>query len=235
MKKQESIGERVRRIRLSKNPPMSQLELGERAELRQPTISALEKGRSISSGKIASIAKALEVDALWLETGRGTPDLAEGPKGLKQQAGNQPELRTIKLLPSAGSCGGAGPAQVKVSDLEKLWSPVIKTKQFFEARGLDPKSVVAVIADGDSMYPSIVHGDLCLFVAPPSAAFEGGHVYALGTPAGVRIKRVQVATTGDKATLTSVNEDKHRYPDEDITVEQLTKFKCLGRLLSREG
>lgn len=64
-----SIGERVRKARQEKR--MTQTELASRTGIRQATLSELENGDSKSTSYIASIAAALDVSALWLETGRG--------------------------------------------------------------------------------------------------------------------------------------------------------------------
>lgn len=64
-----NIGDRVREARKEKG--LSQGKLAAKVGIRQPTLSDLENGESSSTGHIAQIAAALDVSALWLETGRG--------------------------------------------------------------------------------------------------------------------------------------------------------------------
>ena len=64
-----SIGQRVREAR--KAVKMPQGKLGELIGMSQSAISELESGESAATSFTASIAAALGVSALWLETGRG--------------------------------------------------------------------------------------------------------------------------------------------------------------------
>lgn len=50
---------------------MTQVELAKRSGLNQSTISDLEVGKSQGTTYIATLASALGVNALWLETGKG--------------------------------------------------------------------------------------------------------------------------------------------------------------------
>lgn len=70
-----SIGKRVegRRIELG----MSQAQLTKKVGLAQPTISALESGKSVGTNFTARLAAELQVHALWLETGVGARLLSE--------------------------------------------------------------------------------------------------------------------------------------------------------------
>lgn len=64
-----SIGNRVKQAR--KAAKMTQIELAAKSGLKQSTISDLEVGKSQGTTNIASLAAALGVSALWLETGKG--------------------------------------------------------------------------------------------------------------------------------------------------------------------
>lgn len=64
-----SIGSRVKLAR--KAAKLTQAELASRSGLKQSTISDLEVGKSQGTTYIASLATALGVNALWLETGKG--------------------------------------------------------------------------------------------------------------------------------------------------------------------
>lgn len=64
-----SIGKRVRKARKAKG--LSQAQLAAKVGISQSTLSELEGGDSASTGYTASLAAALGVSALWLESGRG--------------------------------------------------------------------------------------------------------------------------------------------------------------------
>ena len=56
---------------------MTQEQLADVLDLSQGTIGNLEAGTRKTSRSIAAVAAALDVDALWLETGVGDPDAIE--------------------------------------------------------------------------------------------------------------------------------------------------------------
>jgi transcriptional regulator with XRE-family HTH domain len=71
-----SVGNRLEERR--KELGLSQKELAQRAGTTQPTLSALESGKSKETNFIARLAQQLGVHALWLETGQG-PRLVSDP------------------------------------------------------------------------------------------------------------------------------------------------------------
>lgn len=68
-----SLGKRIKQIR--KKLGLSQKELAKRAEIDQPLISYLENGQTKGTSFVSTIADILGVDALWLATGKGTPEV----------------------------------------------------------------------------------------------------------------------------------------------------------------
>ncbi|HWZ47324.1 MAG TPA: S24 family peptidase [Herbaspirillum sp.] len=73
----ETLAKRLRWARNQKR--LSQEELGKLAGVSQSTIGNLEAGTRASARKIASIAAALGVDALWLAEGKQRPAVRPGP------------------------------------------------------------------------------------------------------------------------------------------------------------
>ena len=74
--KKMTIGQRAKSAR--ERLGLSQTYVAERIGIKQPTLSALESGDSAGSIYTASLASVLQVNALWLETGRG-PEFPEPP------------------------------------------------------------------------------------------------------------------------------------------------------------
>lgn len=65
-----TIGQRIKESRLAIQ--LTQGELAKKVGIRQPTLSELERGDSTGSSYLPAIAAALGVNALWLQTGKGT-------------------------------------------------------------------------------------------------------------------------------------------------------------------
>ena len=81
MREPATIGQRLKQARTARK--LTQNQLAEASGVSQSDISKLERGDSNASRGIARLARALDVDALWLELGEGDPpQWADGPKGL---------------------------------------------------------------------------------------------------------------------------------------------------------
>jgi phage repressor protein C with HTH and peptisase S24 domain len=233
MSSKNSLGGRVYQRRTELN--MSQKELSRRAGLTQPTISALEKGKSTRSGSIAQLAAALNVVPLWLETGLGEKELRTSDYRRVLDDGSDTEVMEfeIAILPSAGSCGGAS-GQANLDDLRAKIGPLIKDQRFFDRLGAKPEDVFAIIGDGDGMSGFIKHGDTVVFSKAGCDKLITGQIYAFDTVDGPRIKRVHRRADG-QVILTNDNPDKNRYPDEAYTADEADALTCLGAYLYREG
>ncbi len=219
-----TTGDRVKAKR--KELGLSQTALGALAGLTQPTISALERNESHTSGSLASIARALHVNALWLETGLGQPDLLDA----SGSAAPESDTITIPLLECKGSCGNGR----LYGDID--YSPVSISRTLlrkYHTSHTSPNSLIALYADGDSMSPFIVHGDIMFFDTSISDFRDGG-IYLIDTPDGLRVKRVNRRADG-RVILRSDSPDKVRFPDEEYTQEQAPHLAVKGRFVFRIG
>lgn len=230
---QETLGDRIRMRRTELG--MSQGQLAKQVNLTQPSISSLERNESKVTTSIGSIAHALHVSALWLETGLGDKKIPNQPQGFRRTfKGGEDMEYDIVVLPSKGSCGGNTSGKPDVGDIQAALLPIFKDQAFFDRFGIEPGDVVAIIADGDSGANFIMHGDTVFFCTTQCERLESGLIYALDTPDGPRIKRVQRRSDGH-VILSCDNPDKIRYPDEDYTPEAAENLKALGRYLYRQG
>jgi phage repressor protein C with HTH and peptisase S24 domain len=218
-----TVGERVFACRTERG--MTQVELARLSRLTQPTISGLESGESNTSGSLASIAAALGVSALWLETGLGERNISDDATA---SFGSGTEL--VPLVEARGSCGNSrvgfvipdyAPIALCASTLSRLH---IQTKN---------KKLVALYADGDSMLNYITHGDILFFDTNDCELRDGG-IYLIDTPDGLRVKRVSRRADG-RFILRSDNMDKTRFPDEDYSAEQTTQLSVKGKFAMRMG
>jgi transcriptional regulator with XRE-family HTH domain len=226
---QRAIGGRVKEKRLELE--MSQEELAKLSGLTQSTISSLERGTSKTSGNIATLANALNVNALWLQTGRGDPKISNKARVLID-SGEQTTF-AIDVMESRGTCGGGG--RPDVDEIARTVGPIIKDQAFFARFGVEPSDMFALIADGDGMASFIVHGDTILFSTATNAdRIESGRIYAFQTPDGPRVRRVLRRADGT-VILAYDNPDKIRYPDEIYSPEQANQLDRLGAFIYRQG
>jgi len=220
-----TTGERVKMRRMELG--LSQEKLGQRAGLTQPTISALEKNRAHTSGSLASIAAALGVSALWLESGRGEMV----PAGTIERLASAEDSYMVPLLDCRGSCGNGR----MYGDIDT--TPIAISKKLLDRCHVKLLSfiskLVALYADGDSMSPYIMHGDIMLFDTGVTD-FQDGFIYLIDTLDGLRAKRVHRRADG-RVILRSDSQDKTRYPDESYTPEEAELLTVKGRFVLRMG
>jgi len=103
---EDHVGARVRAARKTRG--VSQNDLAKAIGITQPTLSNLEGGRNASSVKILDIARALKVNALWLQDGIGDMDdyqagesaylVAESPEDLARQLAEKGKDYLLTLI-----------------------------------------------------------------------------------------------------------------------------------------
>lgn len=223
-----TVGKRVQALRKERN--MSQGELADKAGLKQPTISSLERGKSHTSGSLASIAAALGVSALWLETGLGDRDIAKSKNFVSASEGT--EFYEVPILEAKGSCGN-GKGSYLFGTKDEYGGTINKEGRWFLRHNARHENVFALMADGESMKNFIMDGDVCFFNRS-IGDLRSGEIYVLDTPEGLRIKRVYRRADG-YVTLMSDNPDKTIYPDELYSPEQAETLTIKGRFICREG
>jgi transcriptional regulator with XRE-family HTH domain len=235
---EQTVGDRMKARR--KELKMSQATLAELSGLAQPTISSLELNKASNTRNIASVAHALQVNALWLQTGLGDPNAS-----LKGQV-VQPETEVIddgqrtssefliRVIESHGSCGGGDPTRRNIDEIARSMPPIYKDQAFFTSLGVEPTDVTCVIADGDGMANYIVHGDAVFFCTSHCERLIPGHIYAINTPTGVQIRRLLQRADGS-ITLAFDHADKVRYPNEIYGPDEVQNIPVYGRFLRREG
>lgn len=218
------------------NPP-THAELARAAGVRQPSVHAWFSGgtKSLRGGTLLAVARALNVNPLWLDTGRGPmrPGGTASATGYSvREAGPEDQVGTtaeeIELVDARGSCGG-GAIAWELSRRE----PLIKEAAWFRRYNVRPGDVFALFADGDSMADFIVDGDIVIFdrrkVEPVS-----GKIFLVGHPDGLKIKRLRRGIDGSWI-LESMNPDKSRYPDERIGPDQAEHLQIHGGFVYRQG
>lgn len=159
----ESLGERVRRAREAAG--RSQAQLADAIGIRQPSLHAIETGKSEKSKHTTAIARALNVSLRWLETGKGamkardakeTADAIDEPEPMRVAPFGEERLaprewtRDVPVLGSA-ACGQDGLFEFNGEVLEYARRP---------PRLIGAMTVYALYVANDSMFPWRKHGEL---------------------------------------------------------------------------
>lgn len=226
-----TLGHRIRFAR--KRASITQADLGAATGLGQGGISDLEAGRRNSTTVIATMARALNVSPLWLETGEGVMEVEPSnvrPSGFSMAVARDEDdgYFEIPYYHAKGSCGG-GSHNFEYVEKGRLR----KETSWFKHYKVHPEDVFTVYADGDSMSNFIVDGDMVIFDKTKTEPISG-EIFLIKHPAGERIKQLRQEIDGTWV-LESINPDKRKYPDERITPEQGELLVIMGKFVYRQG
>lgn len=158
----KTIGERLKEAR--KKAQLSQVELAEKAGIKQATVSELERGASRSSGYIVQLANACGVSPEWLASGEESPDKQAL---FDSNVAPAPKLGGMAPLISWIQAGAFAESVIELNeDTEYYPRPLNASDQTF---------VLRVV--GESMIDEYKPGTL-IFVDPERAATSGDDVVA---------------------------------------------------------
>ncbi len=107
-------------------------------------------------------------------------------------------------------------------------------KEWLRVKGLNPKSLKVIYADGDSMWPTVSDHDV-LLVDESRIEPTSGHIYVLSSAdKGVIVKRLIQAALGNWI-IRSDNEDKDTFPDQVLSRSEINEHRIIGRVVWRGG
>ncbi|MGK5024609.1 XRE family transcriptional regulator [Janthinobacterium sp. RB2R34] len=225
-----SIGSRIREAR--KNAGLTQKQLCSKVGMSQGALSELETGASIGTTNIATLAHALGVSALWLETGRGDSNLANSPAELR---GTMPvflvedrpsdffQIPHVKLRLQAGVTGFQ--TEINWSDSGSTGVP----RKWIQRKGYDPEKLISIQVQGESMEPTFYEGDTVVINLADKKLTDNG-VFAINYDGEAVVKRV--SRDIGEWWLMSDNPDQRKY------YRRMCKgAECIvvGRIVRREG
>ena len=104
--------------------------------------------------------------------------------------------------------------------------------EWLRAKGVKAKNLKVIYAHGESMWPTITDHDVLLMdksrVEPVS-----GQIFVMGNLEGNIVKRL--VRSGDGWIISSDNPDKSKYPDKNLSDEEINEHRILGRVIWRGG
>jgi len=210
-----SIGARIKQARAAAK--MTQIELASRSGLKQSTISDLEVGKSQGTTTVASLAAALGVSPLLLETGKGSMTLDQGAAPQSREGdtpflkgavpvriGDEPQtvpIRKVKLKLRAGVVGFE--TEPMLEDGGVLHMPLA----LIEQNQLTPHKLLAFAVKGCSMEPMLFEDDMVV-INTADREPRSRELYAVNFNGEACVK--QLLLVGDQWYLNSLNPDVGR-------------------------
>lgn len=213
-----NIGKRIKQLR--KMLDLSQEEFGKKIGKSASAIARYESGsREIDESTLKLIAKEFGVSEEWLKTGEGEM-LIEAPAAAAK--GNYLQVSYYDIYASAGEGIEAVESEPKPIQIDKLFAQAIL--------GISSGNGLFMIqAYGDSMYPTIKPGD---YLVGRFWEFEPflleGSVYVFRIENELFVKRFKRDRKGNKLIFKS---DNPEYNDIEITEDQQSEIKIIGRIL----
>lgn len=208
-----SIGSRIREARRAAK--LTQKELAKRVGMAQASLSELETGESNSTTMTASFAAALGVNALWLETGKGSMtgagastdqaspfvEATEDPAEARPVRAGEPETVAI---PRVKLRLRAGVAQYDTEpDLDGDGDELVPAA-LLVALGLNSRNLIALRVRGISMEPMMFEDDVVI-VDKSSKSPINRELFAVNFDGEACIK--QMLFRGGQWYLHSINPD----------------------------
>lgn len=205
---------------------MSQATLAKLSGVSQSTIGNLESGLRMSARRLAHIAEALEVNALWLAEGIGSPtsDQGFGEVGVRKAGdGQKVAIRRVELRLSAGVTG------FQTDPDHSGGGTFMVDEEWLVENGFIRERLVAIKVKGESMEPALYHGDTVIINTIDNRLVDGV-VYAVNYEGEAVVKRLM--RDAGQWWLGSDNPDQRRFYRK---LCEGSACLVIGRIVKREG
>lgn len=107
-------------------------------------------------------------------------------------------------------------------------------REWLRIKGVNPKNLIVIYADGESMWPTIDDHDV-LLVDKSRAEPADGQIFVMASAdKGVIVKRLVQSPLGGWI-IRSDNEDKGEYPDLMLSRSEINEHRIIGRVIWRGG
>lgn len=231
------ISERLQFLRLDLG--ISQAEIASKFGIPLSTYRKYEKGPSEpGSEAMAGISKA-GINANWLLTGEGdmliAPDEAHvipvrkiepaftaKPLLTEESTGTYDVAEIDQYVDARGSAGPGAVASDEVVVKVRLDANLLR-----ERVGCSLDRIKIATVSGDSMYPTLSHGDQVL-IDTTCNSFVDDAIYAIQQDGFLRFKRIKKMLDG---TIVVKSDNETLNAAETYTAEQAQYFKVVGQIL----
>ncbi|MFT8234704.1 helix-turn-helix domain-containing protein [Pseudomonas putida CSV86] len=106
-------------------------------------------------------------------------------------------------------------------------------REWLRVKGANPKNLIVIYAEGESMWPTISDRDVLLVDRSRVDPIDG-HVFVLAHGDKAIVKRL-VRTAFGGWTIRSDNEDKNDYPDRFFSRSDANEHRIIGQVIWRGG
>lgn len=239
---------RVREAKERNDPPLNQMEVGERCGWNSPqsTVSQYMTGKvALNLDALVKLSKALDFEPYevspTLASGirRAAPDRMEAEPG--KDASNTPlpagdDVEGIDdryaFIPQydAKAAAGLGSENPHV----EICSTLAFKHDWLKSKGVNPKHLIVIYAEGESMRPTVDDHDV-LLIDTSRVEPADRQVFVLSSiDKGAIVKRLIKSALGGWI-IRSDNEDKDQYPDRMLSRSEINEHRILGRVIWRGG
>jgi len=221
-----SEGKRIKELR-EKILDINQEAFGAKIHRVKSTISQIENDKyPIEPSLRQSICHVFNVREEWLLDGTGEMFLdKQDSKGVFEIIPNYPGDTAIDdkfvNIPRFSDKISAGGGLIPINDVE---IKVAFRRDWIQRKG-DPEKMSLISVSGDSMYPTLMAGDLVLINHGQNHLDPQGGLYAIALGDVILIKRLQMLYPSGKVRITSDNE---KYDSFDLLQEEV---KINGRVI----
>lgn len=200
-------------------------ELADKSGIKRRTLSDYVSGKSEPRvSTLVDIAVVTNVDLNWLLREKYPIGLNSPPSpapSVQHAPGMVDGFVAIPRLEVRASAGNG-----RVAIVEDTESEIVAFKEEWLRRlGVNPKSAMIIVAEGDSMADTIGHGDLVLLDRSIDRVVDDG-IYVLVYDGMVKLKRVQVLRSG----VVLLKSDNPAYLTEEVQSHELPELTIEGRV-----
>lgn len=218
----------------------TQADLATRAGVSQGAIGHLESGRTSTSRSITSIAKALEVDPVWLAEGRGMPYIGASIGGDSSGVTSAiPGAMHVKLVDDHETDFyqiakvtlrlEAGITGIHTEPDNRDGGYIGVPKAWADRKGYNPEQLLAINVKGASMEPTLYEDDMIVVNLADKTPQDNG-IFAVNYEGEAIVKRM--SRDAGEWWLTSDNTDQRRYHRKLCRTGECI---IVGRVVRREG
>ncbi len=222
-----SVGNRIRTLRRSLN--MSQPELAKKSNVGQSTISDLENDKKGTSAEnMEAIASALGTNTLYLLKGyeekmSAMDKIIELERNFKYQAEEERKEVLIKFFDDIPLLNGAD----AYFEYFKTEAKTLSIKEMFlKQRNIKTNECFALVANSDSMFPTIKNSDI-VYIDIGRDNIKDGKVFAVCHGGLFKFKRLYQLPLGG---VRIVSDNAAEYPEERLSAQEIIdqQFEVIG-------